>query len=497
MAEVTRASIDSAEPPGAPGSVQPTDQDAAAVISAPVAGAGATGLVERVMSTVIRKLSWSRLAKPRVAVTVAGCGLLLGAFVGATAPNNATLQIKLPLSVLPSLHNYTVITMAILYLGDILACLGLAGMMWAHSQGWRPNPWHLLAGSAAVVAVMVSLTPVGSSDTASYAAFGRIAALGQNPYETSPATFLHHGHYVNFHRYYQVIGAVWKNQPSVYGPIATGVQHFAALLGGPNVITTIWVLMILNGMVFIGTGWLLIKTSDDPVRATLLWTANPVIIQQLVSGGHLDTFVAAGCICAIQVARRVSGRWGDVLTGVLIGLACGVKANALLVAVGLAFPMLRRHEWLRVTRIAVVSLATLAVLYASYGLRALKPLIGGSKWVILPSPWRFVQMIGLAIDKHAPMTTAINILWPIAMIVVAWLVYQRISSDQPGEVVAPFALTYAWIVVAPWVFPWYTAITWAALTQVPRNRMTRWVTIVTVLLALWHSSGGQPAAVPV
>jgi hypothetical protein len=378
--------------------------------------------------------------------------------------------------------------MAILYLGDLLACLGLAGMLWAHSQGWRPNPWHLLAASAAVVAVMVSLTPVGSSDTASYAAFGRIAALGGNPYETSPAAFLG-----RHSEYYQVIGSVWKTQPSVYGPIATAVQHFAATIGGANVVTTIWILMILNGLVFIGTGLLLIKTSDDPVRATLLWTANPVIIQQLVSGGHLDTFVAAASICAIQVARRFSGAWGDVLTGVLIGLACGVKANAGLVALGLAWPMLQRHEWLRIMRIAVVSLATLTVLYASYGLKALKPLLGGTQWVILPSPWRFIQMIGLAIDKHAPMTTAINVLWPIAMIVVAWLVYQRISSDQPGEVVAPFALTYAWILVAPWVFPWYTAITWAALTQVPRNRMTRWLTIVTVLLALWHSSGGQGA----
>jgi hypothetical protein len=470
--------------------VPPTESTATAVTSAPVAGSRAAGPVERVMSTVIRKLSWSRLANPRVAVTIAGIGLLFGAFVGATAPNNATLQVRLPLTVLPSLHNYTIPTMAILYVGDILACLGLAGMLWAHSQGWRPNPWHLLAASAAVVAVMVSLTPVGSSDTASYAAYGRIAALpGWNPYETSPAAFLSH-HYAYYHEYYRFIGHIWKNQPSVYGPIATGVQHFAALIGGPNVATTIWVLMILNGMVFIGTGWLLIKTSDDPVRATLLWTANPVIIQQLVGGGHMDTFVAAASICAIQVARRVSGRWGDILTGVLIGVACGVKANAVLVAAGLAFLMLRRHEWLRVTRIAVVSLGTLAVLYASYGLKALKPLIGGTQWVILPSPWRFAQMLGLS-------TTAINVLWPIAMIVVAWLVYQRISSDQPGEVVAPFALTYAWIVVAPWVFPWYTAITWAALTQVPRNRMTRWVTIVTVVLALWHSSGGQAPTSPV
>jgi len=80
---------------------------------------------------------------------------------------------------------------------------------------------------------------------------------------------------------------------------------------------------------------------------------------------------------------------------------------------------------------------------------------------------------------------------PITMIVVARIIYRRISSDQPREVVAPFALTFAWILVAPWVFPWYTAIAWAALTQVPRNRMTRWLAIVTVYLALWHSSGGQ------
>ena len=74
---------------------------------------------------------------------------------------------------------------------------------------------------------------------------------------------------------------------------------------------------------------------------------------------------------------------------------------------------------------------------------------------------------------------------------VAWFVYRRISSDQPREVVAPFALTYAWIIVAPWVLAWYTAIAWVTLTQVPRNRMTRWLTLVTVLLALWRSGGGQ------
>jgi hypothetical protein len=481
------------QPPGPPGPVRPADRSGTKV---PAIGAAPGGPIDRLMSFVIRKLAWSKLSDPRVAVTVSGLGLLLGMVVGATAPNTATLPTQLPLSrLLPSLtpsHAHDVITMVLLYSGDVFACLGLAGMLWAHSQGWRPKPLHLFLASAAVVAVMVSLTPVGSSDTASYAAYGRISAQGGNPYVSTPAAWLNH--HAGDKAYFPLVGDAWTHVASVYGPVATAIQRFAASIGGADAATTIWILMILNGAVFLGVGWLLLKTSDDPVRATLFWTANPVIIQQLVSGGHLDTFVAAAAICAIQVARRVSGLWGDVLIGMLLGLGIGIKATAALVALGLAWPMLRQREWLRVTRIALVSLVVVALEYSSYGLVALKPLFEGAKLVILPSPWRFVQMLGDALNLSTDtIAIVIGCLWPIAMFVVAWLIYQRISSDQPAEVVAPFALTFAWILVYPWVFPWYTAIAWVALTQVPRNRMTRWLTLVTVLLACWHSGGGQHA----
>jgi hypothetical protein len=84
-----------------------------------------TGPVERVMSTVIRKLAWSRLSNPRVALAVSGVGLLLGLLVGATAPNDETLPLRLPLSrLLPSLAHEPVIASAALYTGDILARAG-------------------------------------------------------------------------------------------------------------------------------------------------------------------------------------------------------------------------------------------------------------------------------------------------------------------------------------------------------------------------------------
>src|SRR5258708_22974324 len=270
MAEVTRASIDSGGPPGSaakPGRVSQAGDAAAAgsasragsVAAGPVKQAGRPGtrgpveghgLIERVMSTVIRKLAWSRLANPRVAVTLSGCGLLLGALVGAMAPNTVTLPIKLPLTqflqhFLPSLRYDNVLTFILLYAGDILACLGLAGMLWAHSQGLRPDPRKLLLVSAGVVAVLVSLTPVGSSDTASYAAFGRISALGGNPYTDSPFSFLQHSSYL------PIVGHIWQPQPSNYGPISTRVQPFAATIGGADPPTTICGLMILHCLRFL------------------------------------------------------------------------------------------------------------------------------------------------------------------------------------------------------------------------------------------------------
>jgi hypothetical protein len=441
------------------------------------------------MSSLIRRLAWSRLSRPRVAIALSGAGLLLGLLVGATAPNAETLPIRLPLSsLMPSLNDTFITATAILYLGDILACLGLAGMLWAHSQGWRPNPRHLVLASAGVIAVMASLTPVGSSDAASYAAYGRIAALGGDPYTTSPAAGLPHTAYLH------IVGSLWHHQVSVYGPFATLTQQFAAWVGGANPAITLWILMLINGAVFIGVGLLLLKTSDDPLRATLFWTANPVLIMTLVGGAHLDTFVAAAAIGSIQLARRFSGVAGDLLIGVLIGLACGVKIYGVLIGLGLAWPMLRRREWRRVIRIAVVAMATLAAGYTLYGFDAMKPMFGGLKLVTLPSPWRLVQLAaeGLGVSGGT-MATIISCLWPIGLFVVAWCIHRRIASDQPLEVVAPFALIFAWILVAPWVFAWYTAVAWAALTQVPRNRMTRWLTIVTVFLALFLSSGGQAA----
>jgi hypothetical protein len=149
---------------------------------------------------------------------------------------------------------------------------------------------------------------------------------------------------------------------------------------------------------------------------------------------------------------------------VLIGLACGIAINAVLIVLGLAWPLLRRHEWMRTTRIPLVALATVALQYWPYGLVALKPIFGGLKQATLPSPWRVLELISAGLGGPAAehtVATVLGYLLPIAMIIVAWFVYQRISSDRPGEVMAPIALSYAWILVARVRSPGVPASPWS------------------------------------
>ncbi len=107
----------------------------------------ARGPVEWVMSELIRKLAWSKLSEPKVAISISALGLLLGMLVGATAPNTETLKVELPLShLLPSLANENVLASVMLYTGNILACLGLAGMLVGAQPGLAAQPAPPAAG---------------------------------------------------------------------------------------------------------------------------------------------------------------------------------------------------------------------------------------------------------------------------------------------------------------------------------------------------------------
>jgi hypothetical protein len=455
------------------------------------------GKVEAMMGVLIRAMKSSPLARPLPAVSLSVLGLGLLAFTGlcATAPNAsaATLPVFLPLTALARQLGVPIlsadVTNFIMYPAITLCALGLAGMLWANSRGWQPNPRRVYWTAVAVVAVVVNITPVGSSDPASLAAYGRIAALGHDPYTFLPIQLPGGAH----NPYVALVDPRWRTAPSVYGPVATWTHLVAALAGGPKPWLTIWVLMIMTGAAYLAAGYLLLRSAADPVRAGLIWAANPLLIYVLVMGGQLDAFVALAGIAAILISRRGATFWHDLATGALIGVAMGIKINAGFVALGIAVPLIRERDWVRLLRTAAVAaVVTFCLYFFTYGVNALKPLPAASARVISPSFWWLFQLIGDHLASKATINTLTGVLWPLFLLALAWYLYNRLSPDVPAVLAATCALTFAWVLVAPWSLPWYTAVAWVTLALLPRNSLTRWLTLATLVPALLHFSAGQP-----
>jgi hypothetical protein len=84
------------------------------------------------------------------------------------------------------------------------------------------------------------------------------------------------------------------------------------------------------------------------------------------------------------------------------------------------------------------------------------------------------------------------VLWPLLLLLLAWYLYNRLSSNVPAVLAATCALIFAWVLVAPWSLPWYTAVAWVTLALLPRNSLTRWLTLATLVPALLHFNAGHP-----
>ncbi|MFD4559105.1 hypothetical protein ACFWP5_33100 [Streptomyces sp. NPDC058469] len=418
---------------------------------------------------------------PRPAVWMAGAGIALFALVGASAPNHNTLRTPIPWLRLPAMAGTVSQTATIAAI--VLSCWGTLGMLKAHEGGWRPDARLLFRLGAMTTLAVANLTPVGSSDTASYAAYGRIAALGGDPYVTTPARL--GGAYAH------LVGEAWRNTPSVYGPVATWWQGAAAFIGQERPWLTIWALMLANAAVFVGTGYLLLRTADDPVRAGLLWSVNPLLIGVLVEGGHLDTLVAGLAVCAVHLARRAARWHHDLIVGGLVGLACGVKISACLLGVGLAWPLLRSGSWRPAARQACAAALTLTALYGAYGTHALPPLAAASRLVSAPSLWAVFDQCATTVLGPDSTAAIVSVLWPVVMLALAWALRRRAAPDAPSVIALPFALAFAWVLAAPWSMPWYTALAWALAALFSQGRQTQYLAVATAVLALSHNSGGH------
>ena len=303
--------------------------------------------------------------------------------------------------------------------------LGLVLVLRAVRGGWSVPARAVLAAGLLAAAALTLVPPFGSSDHLSYAAYGRMLVTGHNPYTTTPAQLAALGD--------PIARAVqdWARSPSVYGPLATAIQALAALAGGTSVRLTVFVLGLANLAAFAGTALLLHRmTRGHParqLRAALLWAANPLLLQVLVAGAHVDSQAVVFGVAAVAVMSAPGGPGGfggagsppraggmvargsvppasrAAIAGALVGLGFAVKVTIALVGLGLALAVvlrarrqpgpLWRRQWPALAGLAAGFAVTAGAAAAIGGSAMLRQSSQASDMVSIGSPWRVIRTI--------------------------------------------------------------------------------------------------------
>lgn len=359
------------------------------------------------------------------------------------------------------------------FFGGLATAAGIAAV----GRGWRPPTRLLLGVGAAVAALFVFLPPIGSDlDILNYAIYGRIAAIGHNPYVMTPIQLYRTGDPVGL---LTPVG-YWWTWPTVYGPVATAMQWAAAELGGTSMAWIVFWIKLGNGIAFVATGaglvWLAGRDRARQARACLLWAASPLMLFWLVGSGHVDVMLALLLVLALIVIRSSYGLSvvGGAVTGIIVGTAMAIKTPFALAALGLFWAVRKSPR----TIIAGVSCAA-AVFIACY----LVPGAWNSAVLARRLTWnvRFLHLPTFISSRPALFAVAALL---AGLALVGLLLWRMPPGNPELPAVRPAAaLVLAYLAAFPTPGPWYYALIFPLLALLPASRLDYLVIALCLLLS--------------
>lgn len=372
----------------------------------------------------------------------------------------------------------------------ILGAGGVIAGLVAVARGARYPAWLLIGGGLVAVAILAVLPPAGSTDAVSYAAYGRMAVIGHNPYTTNPVQLQRLGDpvgYVAAHLPY------WHYRSSLYGPLATAEQWAAARLGGTTVTLIIFWLKLWNAIVFaaIALGLDRLVRSDPArrIRVHLLWTVNPLVLWAVIAGGHLDVMAAGFGFLGVMMlrARPGDGRVAVPVAlgaGLLVGLASDIMLDYLVFAPALAWALRKQLGALAAATAGVLitlvppSLWVGEVYFRGFGSR--DGYVGADNFYQLFSP-----------DFKHLLPPAMTALVDLAFVALALLLLWRLPDGPPGlPAVRPaLALSLAWLFIWYYQLPWYNTMAIGLLAVYPASRLD-WAAIGQFAVATFANMPG-------
>jgi hypothetical protein len=397
------------------------------------------------------------------------------------------------------LHLSDITTVTLIYSAIALGAAGVACGLVAVRRGARPN-FRLLAVGVIIAVIMLALLPPGgSTDSLSYAAYGRIALIGHNPYVMTPAQLRATGDPIGLQTTRN-----WQNDPSLYGPVAIAVDWTAAKLGGTSIAYIVFWLKLLFAACFGAIALALDRFwRRDPAaraRAHLLWTVNPLMLWAVVGGDHIDALGAGLGIFGLLVARTRSAELGAripplraLAAGLLIGAAIGVKAPYF--PLGLALAWSCRNSVKAMAAAGAGGVLALIPGYLIAGPAAFRDLlVRSSNLVTFDSFWRlFYAPFG-----YNGMPRGLELFAAAGCVVLAVLLARSLPAGPPHlPVVRPaMVLMLAWLLVWPLQRPWYDAIAFCLLAVFSASRLDWLMLIRAVPTAMAVATGAEGRSHP-
>jgi alpha-1,6-mannosyltransferase len=439
------------------------------------------------------------------AVAAIAAAILIMIILSAAGPN-ATVPAMPRAGRLPwwhGLHLTTTVVTVSLWAAMALGGAGVLAGLAAVARGARPPVRPVLAAAFLVVTVLTVLPSAGSTDSISYAASGRTAATGHSPYVMTPRQLQQSGDPVGRQIPSAQIPSSWMNAVSVYGPVATAAEWGAAELGGTSLARiTFWLKLeeaLAFGAVILTLDRLLRADPGMRLRAHLLWSVNPLLLWEIVAGGHIDGLAIAFGLAGVAALRSrpapaadgsragtghasIIPATGAFLAGLLIGVSTGIKAEYALF--GLAVAWAGRRS-VRALAAAAAGFAVVAVpAYLAAGIPAIKVLVtrsGGITWdTMYQLFWR--PVLGYRHFSVSSVPPHLVLISYLLFAAVALLALARFPDRVPGRpAVAPaLAVSLAWLFVTGFQRPWYDVMAIALLALYSASWLD-WVVLLRLL----------------
>ncbi|MDX6215779.1 MAG: hypothetical protein QOG99_1363 [Frankiales bacterium] len=307
--------------------------------------------------------------------------------------------------------------------------------------------------------------PFLSRDVYAYVAQGAVLEHGLNPYTTAPSALGGHDPLV------QAVDPQWRSSPAPYGPLALRLAQASTVVGGHGVGAFV-VLRLLAVLSVLGVVLLLRRAAPAQHRDLVTWlTLSPLTLLQLVAATHWEAELSLLLVLSVLLARR-----GHVIWSLLVaGVACEIKAFALVVVAVLALDALRQRGLRFAPRLVAALVACVGmavVIYPRDPWGWIGNLHGATKgWSPYAPSSTLYQVLGHLHPGHAGLLLEISRYAVMGVAAVVGLLALR-RRDLEVPVLAGVLLV-AGIGALPTVWPWYVAPA-VLLVLAGRTRLWWW-----------------------